>query len=118
MKSTGNNYLPERQDIVTIDFSPSSGHEIRSWHPAVVVSRVRYSELTGLVLVMPITHAKNNRLRELGMLIPLSLPEVDGFINPLQLFTMDVATCHVRKIGHLPDELYALVNDRLHQLIE
>lgn len=116
--TTSDYYIPERQDIVQLNCSPSAGQEIRSWHPAVVISRGAYSQLTGLVLVAPITHATHNRLKDSGLLIPLNLPEVDGFVNPLQLFTFDYRKRHVRKIGQLPDYLYAQVRVRVNQLLE
>lgn len=50
-------YLPHKGDIVTIDFNPSSGSEIRKRRPALVISNSRYSALTGLAVVCPITHA-------------------------------------------------------------
>ena len=56
-----NKYLPQKQDLIWIDFEPSLGEEIKGRHPAIVMSSANYSKVTGLVMVMPITHAKNNR---------------------------------------------------------
>lgn len=56
-------YIPDRQDLIWINFKPSVGQEIRGRHPAMVISSANYSRLTGLVMVMPITHAVNNRLK-------------------------------------------------------
>lgn len=83
-----NEYVPNRQDIIWIDFQPSKGQELRGRHPALVISIKEYSLLTGLVMVMPITHARNNRLRE--MFIPLHGEKIEGFINPLQTFTFSI----------------------------
>lgn len=81
-------YIPEKQDLIWINFRPSVGAEIRGRHPALVLSSMGYSELTGLVMVMPITHAANNRLRE--FFIPLHAKKIEGFINPLQVFTFSI----------------------------
>ncbi|PWT39087.1 cell division protein [Limosilactobacillus reuteri] len=81
-------YLPDRQDIIWINFQPSRGQEIRGRHPALVISSKEYSLLTGLVMVMPITHANNNRLKE--FFIPLHGENIEGFINPLQTFTFSI----------------------------
>lgn len=78
-------YLPSRQDLIWIDFKPSVGKEIRGRHPALVLSSHEYSILTGLTMVMPITHAENNRLRD--FFIPLHAKKLTGFINPLQTYT-------------------------------
>lgn len=57
MSSKKNNYIPEKQDIIWIDFKPSKNEEIRGRHPAVVLSSAIYSEITGLTVVSPIMHA-------------------------------------------------------------
>ena len=61
-------YIPDKGDIIILDFNPSSGAEIRKRRPAVVISNNKYSSLTGLVVVCPITHATNNRLKDTGRL--------------------------------------------------
>lgn len=61
-----NNYVPNQQDIIFIDFDPSISHEIRKRRPALVLSNQGYSRLTHLVVVSPITHANNNALRKSG----------------------------------------------------
>lgn len=55
-------YIPERGDIVYIDFDPASGREIQKRRPALVVSSQLLSRQTGFALVCPITstHRGNN----------------------------------------------------------
>ena len=110
------NYIPERQDIIWLDFDPSAGNEIRRRRPALVISNFGYSNLTGLTMVCPITHATKNNLQHTGLLIPLNdIPDVDGFINPLQLYTQDFAARNARKIDELDDETFyeviMIIND-------
>lgn len=81
-------YTPDRQDIIWINFQPSTKQEMRGRHPALVMSSANYSKVTGLVMVMPITHAKNNRLR--SFFVPLHAAKIDGYINPLQIFTFSI----------------------------
>lgn len=81
-------YVPERQDLIWINFKPSVGQEIRGRHPAIVISSANYSRLTGLVMVMPITHGANNRLKSL--FIPLHAQKLEGYINPLQTYTFSI----------------------------
>ncbi|HEM6031064.1 TPA: type II toxin-antitoxin system PemK/MazF family toxin, partial [Streptococcus suis] len=50
------NYIPQKQDIIWIDFDPSLGKEIQKRRPALVVSSHKYSQMTGFVAVCPITH--------------------------------------------------------------
>ncbi len=48
------------------------------------MSNVGYSQITGLVVIAPITHATNNRLKD--FFVPVVSDKVDGYINPLQFF--------------------------------
>lgn len=84
-------YVPNIQDIVIIDFDPSLGKEIQKRRPALVLSHRGYSNLTGLVVITPITHAEHNQQQAAGMLIPVpnNLGKVNGFFNPLQFYTLD-----------------------------
>lgn len=98
MNGFNRSYIPHKGDIVTIDFNPSAGSEIRKRRPALVLSNHIYSELTGLVLVCPITHAGNNKLAKLGMFIPFNNEKVNGMVNPLQFHTYDYIN---RRIGYI-----------------
>lgn len=97
--TNSNYYIPDRQDLVWINFKPSVGQEIRGRHPAIVMSSANYSLVTGLVMVMPITHAQNNRLRE--FFIPLHSTSLDGYINPLQIFSFSIQKRDVQFTGEV-----------------
>lgn len=91
------NYIPEKQDIIWIDFDPSVGREIQKRRPAVVVSRKEYSQRTGFVAVCPITHGQK-KLEDHGLLVPVLSDKVDGAVNPLQLYTFDFRSRNAQKI--------------------
>lgn len=62
-------YVPERGDIVWLNFSPIRGHEQSGKRPALVISRRLYNEKTSLSIICPITsHAK-------GYDFEISLPD-------------------------------------------
>lgn len=94
-----NKYVPEQQDIIWIDFMPSKGQEIRGRHPALVLSLSNYSLQTGLVMVMPITHAKHNRLKR--FFVPVHTDKIEGYVNPLQTFTFSIKSRHVEFTGEI-----------------
>jgi len=48
-------YIPDRGDIVWLDFNPQSGHEQRGKRPAIVLSHKLYNEKVGLAVLCPIT---------------------------------------------------------------
>lgn len=84
-------YVPDIQDIVILNFDPALGQEIQKRRPALVLSHRGYSELTGLVVITPVTHAVHNQLKNNGLLVPVPkrLEKIDGFFNPLQFYTLD-----------------------------
>ena len=48
-------YIPERGDIVWLQFAPQAGHEQSGRRPALVVSPRSYNGKVGLALFCPIT---------------------------------------------------------------
>ena len=47
--------VPDRGDVVWLDFNPQLGHEQSGRRPAVVLSPAAYNAKVGLALVCPIT---------------------------------------------------------------
>lgn len=48
-------YIPDRNDIVWLDFEPVKGKEIGKFRPALVLSSIDYNKQTGLVICSPIS---------------------------------------------------------------
>ena len=48
-------YIPERGDIVWVEFNPQKGHEQKGHRPAIVISPYEYNSKTSLAIVVPIT---------------------------------------------------------------
>src|SRR4029077_21008415 len=48
-------YVPNRGDVVWINFDPEAGHEQKGRRPALVVSQRTYNAPSGLALCCPIT---------------------------------------------------------------
>lgn len=48
-------YVPERGDVVWLDFDPQAGHEQAKRRPAVVLSPAAYNGRTALALCCPVT---------------------------------------------------------------
>ncbi len=51
-------YIPNRGDIVWLNFTPQSGHEQKGQRPALVLSPKQYNAKVGLALFCPITSQK------------------------------------------------------------
>ena len=48
-------YVPERGDVIWLEFDPQAGHEQAGRRPALVVSPAAYNGRVGLALLCPIT---------------------------------------------------------------
>ena len=53
-------WIPDRRDIIWIDFSPQVGKEMRDRHPMLVLSPRAYNERTSLVIGLPMSSAAFN----------------------------------------------------------
>lgn len=106
---TTKKFYPEQQEIVWVDFQPSKDNELKSRHPAVVLSTSGYSKITGQVAVSPITHGRNNKLK--SMFVPVNNnSKIEGFVNPLQFHTFSISGRNIQSSGtSLDDEAFAAV---------
>ncbi len=48
-------YIPDRGDVVGLDFEPTKGREIGKYRPALVLSSREYNGRTGLLICCPIS---------------------------------------------------------------
>ena len=52
---SGRRYVPDRGDVISVDFSPQSGKEQAGRRPAVVLSGAEYNGRVGRCICCPIT---------------------------------------------------------------
>lgn len=48
-------YVPDRGDIVCLQFDPQAGHEQAGHRPALVLSPARYNAMRGMMICCPMT---------------------------------------------------------------
>ncbi len=53
-------YIPDRGDIVWLDFEPTKGKEIGKYRPALVYSSKNYNKATSLMICSPISTSIRN----------------------------------------------------------
>lgn len=94
-------YVPDRGDLVWVQFTPQAGHEQAGHRPAVVVSPAAYNRLLGLALVMPVT----NRAKGYPFEVPIpGGSAVSGVILADQLKSIDWRARGVQLKGRLDAE--------------
>lgn len=61
------NYIPERNHIVCLDFEPTNGKEIGKYRPALILSSREYNSSTGLVICCPISTSIRGGITEVNI---------------------------------------------------
>ncbi len=99
-------YVPERGDLVWLQFTPQSGHEQAGHRPGLVLSPKAYNAKVGLALVCPVT----SRLK--GYPFEVALPpglEVAGAVLADQVKSLDWRARKARLAGRVADAVRAEV---------
>ena len=53
-------WVPDRRDIIWIDFNPQAGREMKDLHPMMVLSPKPFNDRTSIVIGLPMTTADFN----------------------------------------------------------
>lgn len=93
--------VPDRGNLVTLNFSPQSGNEQAGLRPAIVISPQLFNKWK-FALVCPITNQKK------GYPFEVELPQglnVNGIILTDQVRTLDWRARNLRVVGQAPQEV-------------
>jgi mRNA interferase MazF len=91
-------YIPQRGDIVWLDFHPQAGKEIKKRRPALVVSPKEYNQKTGLALFLPLT----SQIKGYPFEALLNVSSIDGAVLCDQMRSLDWKNRHAVFITELP----------------
>ncbi|MFY9589150.1 endoribonuclease MazF [Rickettsia endosymbiont of Halotydeus destructor] len=78
-------YIPERGDVVWLDFEPQKGKEIQKTRPAVVLSPYKYNLKSGLALFAPIT----SQVKGYPFEVKIGFEQINGAVLCDQVRSMD-----------------------------
>ena len=112
---TVKSYVPERGDIVWLDFNPQAGHEQRGKRPAFTVSPREYNKRVGLGLFCPIT--SNIKGYPFEVTIPQKL-KVGGAVLSDQLKSLDWKARRASFVCKAPVQVIEEVKARIVALVE
>ena len=108
-------YIPDKGDIVLLDFDPSAGKEIMKRRPAFVISRKPFNAHTGFTVVAPIT--RTIRGMKLEVILPKNISTL-GAILIHQIKSVDFRRRKLQLIEHAPDEITETVTALTKAIIE
>jgi mRNA interferase MazF len=107
-------YVPDRGDLVWLQFTPQTGSEQAGRRPALVISPMAYNGKVGLALLCPVTS------RVKGYPFEVVLPEGSGVIGVVladQLKSLDWRARKAKLIERTSYELLAMVTARILPLL-
>ncbi len=113
-QGTPSERLPDRGDIVYLDFNPTKGREQRGYRPAVIISPAVYNAKSSLALFLPITSKQKGYPFE--VLLPEGL-QVRGVILADQIKSLDWRSRDLKFVETLPLEVMAEVGGKIKPLI-
>jgi len=108
-------HVPERGDVVWLEFNPQAGSEQAGHRPALVISSKSYNRKVGLALVCPITS------RVKGYPFEVALPaglEATGVILCDQIKSLDWRARGATRLGAVPSPVMEEVTARILALVD
>ena len=107
-------YIPNRGDLLWIDFSPQSGHEQSGKRPALCISPKKYNQKVGLAIFCPITSVAKGYPYEVEL--PANL-KTKGVVLSDQVKNLDWQKRTAAFIEKIPESTMNEVLAKLHTLL-
>jgi len=104
-------YVPERGDVVWLDFNPQSGHEQAGRRRAVVLSPQSYNQKVGLAILCPITNQQK------GYPFEVVIGTGQGVILSDQVKSLDWRRRRAEYLTELPRAIIGEVLQKLKTLL-
>ena len=104
-------YIPDKGDIVTLNFDPSAGREIMKRRPAFVISRKAFNEHTGFAIVAPITSTTRNM--KLEVVLPSTML-TKGSVLIHQVKSLDYSSREMTLVEQSPQ----IITDEVTKLVK
>ena len=106
-------FIPDRGDIIWLNFNPQSGHEQKGRRPALVLSPAIYNNKTDLALVCPITSQKKGYPFE----VVLGSNKITGVVLVDQIKSVDWRERRAELVSHHNEAVLEKTRQLLTQLI-
>lgn len=106
-------YIPDRNDIVFLDFEPTKGKEISNYRPALVLSSKAYNQKSGLLICCPISTSIRGAATE----VPINNLESPSVATSNLINTLNWSERKVKKVAEAEQGVMEEVILRLIPLI-
>lgn len=106
-------YVPDRYDIIWLNFNPQAGREQAGMRPALVLSPIEYNQKTNLCIICPITSKKKGYYFE----VELQRTKTNGVILADQVKSVDWVKRQAEFKEKLTKTVYNQVLEKVTMLI-
>lgn len=107
-------YIPEKGDLIWLNFTPHSGHEQAGKRPAIVLSPSKYNSKTGLLIACPIT----SKIKGYPFEVLINCKKITGVVLADQVKNIDWKTRNAAFIEKSSDEILKNVQEKLLLLLQ
>ncbi|MBN2655926.1 MAG: endoribonuclease MazF [Spirochaetales bacterium] len=107
-------YMPERGDIIWINFTPQAGHEQAGKRPAIVISPSSYNSKTGLMIACPIT----SKIKNYPFEVQFIGRKISGVVLSDQVKNIDWRVREAAFIEEATETVFSEVQEKLALLIK
>jgi mRNA interferase MazF len=107
------NYVPDRGDLVWLNFDPTKGHEQTGVRPAIVLTPTSFNDLNGLMLACPVT----SKIKGYPFEVRVEGIKIDGVVLADQLRCIDWKARGVKFIEKTPMHSLSQVQEIIKLLI-
>ena len=107
--------VPDKGDLIVIDFDPQTGHEQMKRRPALVLSPRAFNGALGLAYIAPIS------TKPKGHAFEVALPsdcDVKGVVMVHQLKSLDWLARRARIAGKVPESILAAAAEIIKDIID
>lgn len=106
--------IPERDNLVYVEFDPQAGHEQSGTRPGLILSPKAFNQATGFAIICPITRQQK------GYPFEVKLPNdlfFHGVILTDQVKSLDWQARRLQIKGQVPDEIVMTCLDLIHTFL-
>jgi mRNA interferase MazF len=106
-------YVPDRGDVVWLDFNPTRGHEQHGRRPALILSPRVYNAASGLAFACPIT----SQIKGYPFEVPIPVKNVQSAVLTDQLRSIDFRERNAEKFTKTSQSVLTEVQEYLQKLL-
>ena len=107
------NYIPERGDLVWLNFSPQTGREQQGRRPAAVMTPKTYNQKANLAIFCPVTSKQKGYPFE----VKINNPKISGVVLADQIKSLDWKQRNTEFIAKLSKDEMTEIMQKLSALV-